>query len=158
MIDTVDRNILHILQKDARTSNADIARKLKMAPSGILARVRKLEASGVIERHETRVNAKAVGRGLTAFTFVHAQEAVGSTKTGQKLAAISGVQEVHYTAGTAAYLLKLRVADTEALANILSLIGGIATVRDTNSVIVLRTIHETSEIPIEVQPPKGRDN
>jgi Lrp/AsnC family leucine-responsive transcriptional regulator len=154
MIDEIDRTILRILQKDARTSNADIARKVKMAPSGILSRLRKLEESGVIERHETRVNAKAAGRGLTAFTFVHAQEAVGSTKTGQKLASIAGVQEVHYTAGTAAYLLKLRVADTEALADILSHIGNIPTVRDTNSVIVLRTIHETSEIPIETQPKK----
>jgi Lrp/AsnC family leucine-responsive transcriptional regulator len=157
MIDEIDSKILHILQKDARTSNADIARKVKMAPSGILSRLRKLEESGVIEKHETRVNAKAVGRGLTAFTFVHAQEAVGSTKTGQKLAAIPGVQEVHYTAGTAAYLLKLRVADTEALAKMLNLIGSIDTVRDTNSVIVLRTIHETSEIPIETQPLNGHD-
>ena len=148
MIDTIDRQILNILQKDARTSNAEIARQLDMAPSGILARMRRLEETGVILKYETRVSPRAVERAFTAFTFVHAEEAVGSTKTGQKLAALPGVQEVHYTAGQAAYLLKVRVADAEALAEMLKRIGAVPGVRDTNSVVVLRTIHETSEIPL----------
>jgi Lrp/AsnC family leucine-responsive transcriptional regulator len=148
MIDETDRKILKILQQNARTSNAEIARQVEMAPSGVLLRLRRLEENGVIQKYETRVSPRAVDRGFTAFTFVNADEQVGSTKTGQKLAGIPGVQEVHYTAGSATYLLKLRVSDAEALANMLSVIGNVTGVRSTNSVIVLKTLKETIELPL----------
>ncbi len=43
MIDEIDKKILNLLQENGRMSNAEIARRLKMAPSGILERIRKLE-------------------------------------------------------------------------------------------------------------------
>ena len=46
MFDDIDHKILTILRGKARTSNADIARRLHMAPSAILERIRKLEAKG----------------------------------------------------------------------------------------------------------------
>ena len=49
MIDDIDRTLMMILQQDARTSNADIARQVGMAPSAILERIRKLEARGLIQ-------------------------------------------------------------------------------------------------------------
>ena len=48
MIDDTDAKILTILQKDARTSNAAIAREVGMAPSAVLERIKKLQAKGVI--------------------------------------------------------------------------------------------------------------
>jgi len=41
-IDDIDERILNALTKDARTSNAELARQIGMAPSAILERVRKL--------------------------------------------------------------------------------------------------------------------
>ncbi|MCB0292201.1 MAG: AsnC family protein, partial [Calditrichaeota bacterium] len=41
MIDEIDAQILTIIQKNARVSNAKIARKIGMAPSAILERIRK---------------------------------------------------------------------------------------------------------------------
>lgn len=148
MIDAIDRKILNILRNNARVPNAEIARTISMAPSAVLERIRKLERRGVIERYEARINPKAAGLGLTAYTFVHVEEGVGTLDTGQKLAALPEVLETHYTAGQAAYLVKVRVADTEALADFLQRIGKIPGVRDTNSTIVLRTIKETSSIPL----------
>ena len=51
MIDNTDLEILTILQQNARTSNAEIARQVGMAPSAILERIRKLEARGVIKHY-----------------------------------------------------------------------------------------------------------
>lgn len=152
MIDAVDRKILNILRNNARVPNAEIARTIGMAPSAVLERIRKLERRGVIERYEARVSPKAVGLGLTAFTFVHVEEGVGTMDTGQKLAALPEVLETHYTAGQAAYLVKVRVANTEALAEFLQRIGKIPGVRDSNSTIVLRTIKETASIPLAAPP------
>ncbi len=42
-LDHIDREILSLLQENARVSNADIARELLMAPSAVLERVKKLE-------------------------------------------------------------------------------------------------------------------
>lgn len=148
MIDEIDKQILTILQQNARTSNADIARAVGMAPSAVLERVRKLEAKGVVTGYEARLDPEALGLGLTAFTFVKTEEPVGSTDTGQALAALPGVMEVHYAAGSAAYLIKVRVAGPRALADLLKRIGALPTVRDTNSTVVLQTVKETGLMPV----------
>ena len=142
-IDDVDRHILSLLQDNARISNAEISRRVGKAPSAVLERIRKLENKGIILGYETRVNPKALGLGLTAFSFVHAEDAVGSTSSGQALAELPEVLEVHHTAGQDAYLIKVRVADTEELGRLLRKIGNIDSVRDTRSTIVLSSVKET---------------
>ena len=147
MIDETDAQILTILQQNARTSNADLARAVGLAPSAVLERVRKLERRGVLLGYEARVAPEALGLDFTAFTLVRTEEAVGSTDTGRALAALPGVLEVHYTAGQAAYLIKVRVAGAKGLADLLKEIGRLPTVRDTNSTVVLETLKETQALP-----------
>ena len=50
MIDAVDRQLLNFLQSDARISNAELSRRVGMAPSGVLERVKKLEERGLMPR------------------------------------------------------------------------------------------------------------
>ncbi len=150
-IDETDRRILTILQESGRVSNADIARKIGMAPSAVLERVRKLERKGVLKGYEAIVDPKAVGQSLTAFIFVHVNEGVGVTGTGARLAKVPGVIEVHYCAGKDSYLIKVRCEDTDGLARMLGKIGRIESVRDTNSTIVLNTIKESRAIPLEAE-------
>jgi Lrp/AsnC family transcriptional regulator, leucine-responsive regulatory protein len=155
MIDIIDGKILSILQSDARTSNAEIARRLAMAPSAILERIRKLEARGLIEGYEARLNPTALDMGLLAFIYVRADERIGSRKIGEDLAAIPEVQEVHHIAGEDCYLLKVRVADTNALAELLrQRFGPIEAIRSTRTTIVLSTIKETAQIPLPSSPEK----
>ena len=115
MLDATDIRILDLLQGNARISNADIARELDMAPSAILDRIRKLEARSVITGYEARLDAHAVGFGLTAFILVRTEERVGSASIGQAIAKFPEVQEVHHVAGEDCYLVKVRVQDTDAL-------------------------------------------
>ncbi len=149
MIDQINRKILSILQKNARTSNAEIARQVGMAPSAVLERIRKMERSGVIQGYETRVDPKALDLGVTAFTKVRVDEAVGSTDMGEQLSAIPGVLEVHYCAGEDHYLIKVRASDPEGLAQVLGRIGQHPMAKYTNSTIVLRTVRETISLPLD---------
>jgi Lrp/AsnC family leucine-responsive transcriptional regulator len=156
-LDRADRKILAILQQNARTSNAEIARRIGMAPSAVLERVRKLERKGVILGYEAKVNHKLLGRELTAFTFVRTEETVGSTESGQLLADLPEVLEVHHTAGQDCYLIKVRVGNTDDLGKMLKQFGRIETVRDTRTTIVLTTVKETLGVraDLEDESPEG---
>jgi Lrp/AsnC family transcriptional regulator, leucine-responsive regulatory protein len=148
MIDETDLRILEILQENARTANAEIARQVGMAPSAVLERVRKLEERGVIQGYNARVDPGALGLDLTAFVFVRADERAGAPTTAHRLAEIPEVQEVHHVAGEDCFLAKVRVQGTKALGRLLQeKIGAIDTIRSTRSTIVLDTIKETCVLP-----------
>jgi Lrp/AsnC family leucine-responsive transcriptional regulator len=150
MIDETDRQILNILQQNARTSNAEIARQIGMAPSAVLERIRKLETKGVILGYEARINPEAVGLHLLAYVFVRSEETLEEERTGELMARIPEVQEVHHIAGEDCYLAKVRVADAKSLGRLLRHgFRGIGAVRSTRSTIVLETLRETTQLPLE---------
>jgi Lrp/AsnC family leucine-responsive transcriptional regulator len=150
MIDAIDKQILTILQKNARTSNAEIARQVGMAASAVLERIRKMEEQGTILGYETRINPRDLDLNLLAFMFVRTDEGVGTVQTAEILATIPEVQEVHHITGQDCYLVKLRVANTEILGNLLrEKIGQIKTVRSTSTTIVLGSSKETLKLVIE---------
>jgi Lrp/AsnC family transcriptional regulator, leucine-responsive regulatory protein len=156
MIDETDIQILEILQQNARTANAEIARQVGMAPSAILERIRKLEERGVIEGYSARINAEAYGLSLTAFVFVRADERLGAPLTAERLAGIPEVQEVHHVAGEDCFLIKVRVAGTRAMRQLLQdKLAAIDTIRSTRSTIVLDTVKETAVLP---RPPRGDED
>ena len=149
-IDAADRKILTILQENARTPNVEIARRLKLAPSAVLERIRKLEKRGAIRGYEAQLDAAMLDLGLVAYIFVRAEERVGSTAVGDALAAISGVQEVHHVAGEDCYLVKVRAASTEALGHLLrERFGAIRAITSTRTTVVFTTVKETAKLPIE---------
>jgi len=148
-LDPVDLQILTVLQEDARTPNAEIGRRLGLVPSAIFQRLRKLEKLGVILGHESRIDPRAVGLGLTAFVFVKADERVGSLQAAHRLASLPEVQELHHVAGEDCYLLKVRVADAAELGRLLrEKVGTIDSVQSTRTTIVLETIKETGKLPL----------
>jgi Lrp/AsnC family leucine-responsive transcriptional regulator len=150
MIDTTDREILKILQQNARVSNAEIARQIGMAPSAILERIRKLETRGVIQGYEVRIDPAALGLNLLAYILVRTTDFGGELSTGEALAQIEEVQEVHHIAGEDCFLVKARVRDARTLGRLLrerfASGGGISSTRTT---IVLETLHETTRLPID---------
>jgi Lrp/AsnC family leucine-responsive transcriptional regulator len=148
-IDEIDERILNALTKDARTSNAELARQIGMAPSAILERVRKLEERGVVEGYAPRINPRALGLRLLAFVFVRTDEGVGALTTAAHLAKAPEVQEVHHIAGEDCLLVKLRARDTDDLSRTLKeVFGPMKSIRSTRTTIVLETIKESSMLPI----------
>lgn len=154
MIDETDIQILTILQSNARTSNAEIARQLGMAPSAILERIRKLEQRGVIQGYEARIAPEALGLGLLAFVAVRTDERAGDECAGERLSRIPEVQEVHHVAGEDCYLLKVRVKDAKSLGRLLQdRIKEVESVRATRTTVVLDTLRESSLLPLPQEEP-----
>lgn len=149
MFDEIDRKILRIIQGDARASHSEIAKEVGMAASAIFERIRKLEKRGIIQGYETRLNPKALDLGLVAFIFIQAKEPLGTLETGKRLAHIPEVLEIHDVAGEDCYLIKVRVADTEALSVLLrDKIGPVDAITSTRTTIVLATVKETAQLPL----------
>ena len=149
MIDDTGYEILRILQRKARIPNVEVARQVNMAPSAVLERIRKLESQGYIDGYEVRLNPRRFNRALVAFVFVETRGAAFRTAVAEALSRIAAIQEIHFIAGPDRFLVKLRVADPEALNRLLqeeiSAIDGIA---QTCTHVVLSTLKETAMIPI----------
>ena len=148
-LDHRDVAILALLQENARTANAEIARRVGMAASAVYERIRKLEERGVIRGYEARLGARELGWGLVAYVFVRTADRPGQTSTGEELARLAEVQEVHHVAGEDCFLLKVRAPDTEALGRLLrDRIGSLPTVTSTRTTIVLETLKDTARLPL----------
>ena len=145
-LDSIDQKILNLLAENARISNAEIAKQLKMVTSGIFKRIRNLEAANVIKRYETRISHKKLGLGLTLFVWVNSDEPLGETAAGRKIAEFPEVQEVHCMAGDYWYLLKIRVKDSDDQMNFIRKLGKINGIRDCRSTMVLNTLKETAAL------------
>ncbi len=147
MIDAIDYQILNILQQNARTPNAQIARDLGMAPSAILERIRKLEANGVIQGYEARIDPEALGLHLLAFVAVRSEDH-GECRVGERLSQLPGVQEVHHIAGEDCFLVKVRTADARSLGRLLrEEFARLGPVR-TRTTVVLESLAENSRLPL----------
>jgi Lrp/AsnC family leucine-responsive transcriptional regulator len=149
MIDEMDRRILSLLQQDARLPNAEIARRVGMAPSATLERLRKLEERGVILGYEVRLDPKKLGLGLTAFIFIRAQGKNGEAEVGERLKAHPNVLEVHHIAGEDCFLAKVRATDTDDLGRMLRTeFSSMPHVVSTRTTIVLGTVKESARMPV----------
>lgn len=147
MIDENDKKILNIVQSDGRIANAEIARRVGLAPSAVLERLRKLEERGVIRGYAAEINASEIGFGLTAFVFVRTSFC-GSI--GSVLAQIPEVLEVHDIAGDDCYLLKIRAKNTDELGKFFrEKLKNLPEIISTKTTIVLQTIKETTALPLE---------
>jgi len=149
MLDDRDLEILSRLQKDARATNAEIARQLGIAPSAVLERIRKLERKGILRGYLAQIDPGAVGLGLLAFVFVQADEPPGEGHLGETLSGLPEVLEVHHVAGEDCYLVKVRCASPEALGRLLrERLGVLPEVKRTRTTVVLETVKEGLELDL----------
>jgi Lrp/AsnC family transcriptional regulator, leucine-responsive regulatory protein len=147
MINKIDAQILNILQENSRISNAEIARRVKMAPSAVLERIKKLEKNEIIRKYTAQLNAGEVNKDLLAFIHVRATGPIVDQNTAKALAKVPEVQEVHMVAGEDCFLVKVRVENPAALTELLrTKIATISSIRSTSTTIVLETVKETSEL------------
>jgi Lrp/AsnC family leucine-responsive transcriptional regulator len=149
ILDKTDLHILRLMQENARISNADLARELGMAPSGILERVKKLEQKKVIQQYTARINPIALQQKLLAFIFMKASDGPGSSSATLELAKIPEVQEVHHVAGDDCYLVKVRTYDSASLMHIMrTQFSKIPNILSTRTTIVLETVKEQQQLVI----------
>ena len=148
-LDNIDLQILDLMQENARIPNVDIAKKLEMAPSAVLERVRKLENKKVIRRYTASIEPAAVEQKLLAFVFIRTNDGMGCSVTGPALAKIPEVQEVHNVAGEDCYLVKVRTGDSASLIALMrNEFARIPTIQSTKTTIVLETVKEEQKVLI----------
>jgi len=149
ILDKTDLHILRLMQENARISNADLARELGMAPSGVLERVKKLEQKNVVLQYTTRINPDALQQKLLAFIFMKAADGPGCNDTARELAKIPEVQEVHHVAGDDCYLVKVRTYDSASLMHLMrNSFSTIPNLLSTRTTIVLETVKEQQQLVI----------
>jgi Lrp/AsnC family transcriptional regulator, leucine-responsive regulatory protein len=149
MINGIDIEIVKILQENARISNAEIARKVGLAPSAVFERVRKLEEKGIVRGYHAEIDPKAVELGQLAFMFIRSNDRPGAVGTAAQLAEIPEILELHHVAGEDCFLAKVRVRDAEALGRLLrERLNSIATITSTRTTIVLESVKETAALPV----------
>lgn len=72
-LDRIDRELLALLQKDARLSNKELAADVGLAQSSCLERVRRLRSDGVLLGAHAEVAPRSLGIGLQAMVMVRLQ-------------------------------------------------------------------------------------
>lgn len=146
-MDNTDLQILQILQKKARIPNVEVARNIGMAPSAVLERIKKLEAQGVIEGYEVRLNPNMFHCSMIAFIQIKLTSPGRCSETGKLLSKIEQIQEVHYLAGDDCLMVKLRASDNTELEKILrTQITTLDDVKDTKTFIALSSYKESAKI------------
>jgi len=143
-LDSTDLQILELIQRNARISNADLARELKMAPSAVLERVKKLENKKIITGYVTQIDPAAVQQKLLAFIFIKLEGGFNTdTKTAEAISKIPEVQEVHHVAGEDCFLIKVRTEDSASLMKLMrNSLKKIPNIASTKTTIVLETVKE----------------
>ena len=75
--DAIDRQLIALLQANARESTANLARKLGIARTTVVARLAKLESGGSIVGYTVRLGSDAADRGVQAFVGITVQPRAG---------------------------------------------------------------------------------
>jgi Lrp/AsnC family transcriptional regulator, leucine-responsive regulatory protein len=160
-LDSVDKHILHLMQHDGRISNLELADKVGLSPTPCSRRVKRLEESGIIDKHVTLLNQSELGLKLTAVLSIsmdkHTPERFEHFET--IIAGFPEVVECNIVTGQSAdYMLKVVVPDMdyyeEFLLGRLTRIEGVAGV---HSSFILRQVIKKTELPLEpYQQPKSK--
>ncbi|MEM2957809.1 MAG: Lrp/AsnC family transcriptional regulator [Candidatus Freyarchaeota archaeon] len=148
-LDEVDIKILNILQEDGRTSVAEIARQVKLASPSVHERISKLEEEGIIKGYTAILDAKKLGKDVTAFIGIKVNHALATgDSVMNELMKIDSIVESHTVTGEDDILIKVKTENTSSLENILNRIYSIKGVLNTITTVVLSTTLETLKIKI----------
>ncbi|MEW9554403.1 Lrp/AsnC family transcriptional regulator [Nonomuraea sp. NPDC050783] len=116
-MDELDSAIVRQLQTDARQSNRELARRLGIAPSTCLERVRSLTRRGVIRGYHAEIDPAALNRGTQAMVSVQVRPLSRAVINAFKASAgeMPEVLSVFVLAGGDDFLLHVAVQDLDHL-------------------------------------------
>jgi Lrp/AsnC family leucine-responsive transcriptional regulator len=147
-LDVRDRKILSLVQRDAKLSQAEIAKRVGLSTAAVNERLRKLENAGVIRRYVALVDARALGITVTAFVEVFIEHPRFEAGFIERVRAMDEIEECHHITGEFSLLLKIRVRDMESLQQLLiHQLNALEGVRQTRTVIALTTSKDESFVP-----------
>jgi len=150
-IDRVDRQILELLQRDGRITNAALAGQVHLSESACLRRVRALEHSGLIAGYGAHINQEKAGFPVNVFVNItlDRQDQADLQSFEQAVRRIPEVMECYLMSGDYDYLLRVVVADMADFERIhsqhLTRLPGVVRV---HSSFALRTVQKSAAVPV----------
>jgi Lrp/AsnC family transcriptional regulator, leucine-responsive regulatory protein len=113
MLDDFDRNILAILQKNARTPQRLIADAVNLSSSAVNRRIAAMEEAGVITGWAAQVDPAKVGRPITIIVevSVESERLDRLDAVRQRFVDCPAVSQVYYVTGEVDFVLVLTVLD-----------------------------------------------
>lgn len=116
-MDDIDRSLISALQDDARSSYAELGRRVGLSAPAVAERMRRLETSGIITGYHASIDLKKAGYGIVGFVRLSSPPDLAPQL--ERLAReTSEVLEFNRVTGTEGYVMKLAVSSIEHLEKI----------------------------------------
>ena len=151
-LDRIDKHVLREMQQNGRISNLDLADKVGLSPTPCSRRVKRLEESGLIDKHVTLLNPAALGLNLTAMIGIsmdrHTPDRFENFE--RAISELPEVLECLVVTGQAAdFLLKVVVRDMQHYEQfLLGQLTKLEGVTGVHSSFVLREVVKKTELPL----------
>lgn len=145
-MDSIDRQIIGLLQKNARSSISEISSQVNLSIPATSDRIRKIEAAGIITQYTAIVNAAALNRKLTALMFISLEKPRFSDNFVSFVNTQDEILACHYLAGDFDYLMKIVTESTETLEKLLRVIKEVPGVRKTQTIVTLCTVKDIHSV------------
>jgi len=144
-LDKFDRSILAVLAEDGRVSITDLAARIGLSKSPTQARLRRLEASGVIMGYRALLDPISLGLDHVAFVEVRLSDTREAALRAFNTAVqqIPEIEQAHMIASHFDYLLKVR---THSMAHYRAFLGdvisGLPHVASTSTYVAMEAVKE----------------
>ncbi|MFY7819655.1 MAG: Lrp/AsnC family transcriptional regulator [Rhodoluna sp.] len=135
-MESLDRKIVVALAQDSSLPLSDFAAQLDVPSSTLHQRVRKLEARGVITGYRAQIDKRQVGLKTNALISLTPIDPAAPDDVVEKVSAIEEIESCWSVAGVESYIVKVAVAEPEALEELLGRIRAAANVSTKTSVIL----------------------
>lgn len=150
-IDQIDRKIINELQRDARLPVTELAQRVGLSKTPVAARIKRLEASGLITGYRALIS--PIKLGLTHVTFV--QISLSDTREpalkrfNAAVREIPEIDECYMIAGGFDYLLKIRTRNMQEFRRVMSeRISALPYLHSTSSFVSMEAVVELDAITI----------
>lgn len=147
-LDSFDQAILRILSVEGRISVTELARRIGLSKSPTQARLKRLEAEGVITGYRALIDPRQIDAAHVAFVEVKLLDTreTALSKFSASVRKIPEIEECHLIAGAFDYLLKVRSRDISAYRRVLAEhISSLPHVMSTSTHVVMEAVKETGD-------------
>jgi len=148
-LDKVDNQILALLMDDARTPVTEIAKKIGMARTTVIARIAALEQRGIIAGYGVRLDQSLFQSGVRAYVGMSIEPRSASALV-KLLQQWPEVETLCAVSGVIDYMMTLRCTSTEDLDKLLDQIGDLEGVRQTSTSVILSKRIDRSALPSQI--------
>ena len=118
-MDATDKQILALLERNARMSVKEIAASISLTPPAVSQRIRRLEQEGIIEGYTTVINLAGIGRSIRALISLSVPPA-SREEFLQLVQQQKAVLQCHHVTGEYSYILSVATHDMESLERLIN--------------------------------------